>query len=60
MNLGSGVLMFMGFILIIAGTFSKLTGISLLEPLISSNLGYLAAASICFLLTLIVDRFQKD
>ena len=60
MNLGSGVLMFVGFLLLVAGVFLKFTGLSLLEPLISSSLGYLSTASTCFLLVLIVDRFQKD
>ncbi len=60
MNVATGCLTFLGFILLIAGIASKLLGISVMAPYISSFLGYFVGANTCFLLALIVNKFQKS
>ena len=60
MNLASGVLMIVGFLFLVAAAFYRLTDIALLKPLVLSTLECLSAANVCFLLAIIVDRFQKD
>ncbi|MGB2705293.1 MAG: hypothetical protein WBC74_00305 [Candidatus Omnitrophota bacterium] len=60
MNVATGCLTFLGFILLLAGIASKLMGMSILAPYISSFLGYFVAANACFLMALVVDKFQKD
>ena len=59
MNLATGSLIFVGFILMVAGIASKFMGMSLLEPLFSSYFGYFIAANTCLLLALAIDKFQK-
>jgi len=60
MNVATGCLIFLGFILLLGGIASKLMGISILTPYISSFIGYFVGANTCFLMALIVDKFQKD
>ena len=60
MNVATGCLTFLGFILLLAGIASKLMGISILAPYISSFLGYFIGANTCLLMALVVDKFQKD
>ena len=60
MNLATGSLVFMGFILLIVGITSKLIGISLLYPLIVGFANYMIAANTCFIVALVVRKFQKS
>ncbi|OGW74839.1 MAG: hypothetical protein A2Z72_06640 [Omnitrophica bacterium RBG_13_46_9] len=60
MNLATGSLLCLGFVLLVTGVVSKLMGISLLAPLIETELGYFIAANSCFLMALVIDRFQKE
>lgn len=59
MNLATGTLTLVGLIFLVVGLASKLMCVSLLSPLFGTNSGYLAAANSCFLLALVVDRFNK-
>ncbi len=59
MNIATGSLTFLGFIMLVLGAASKLMGVSLLQPLVVSPVGYLLAANSCLLMALIVDKFQK-
>ena len=60
MNAATGCLIFLGFILLLGGIASKLMGISLLAPYISSFIGYFVAANTCLLMALVIDKVQKD
>lgn len=59
MNIASGMLIFLGFLLIEIGIVSKVVGTSLLLPFIKSYASYFIIANSCLLLALIIDRFQK-
>jgi len=59
MNIATGILMFLGLTLLLAGAVSKLMGISILAPIFSMNLSYFIAANSCLLMALVVDKFQK-
>lgn len=60
MNLATGSLTLLGFVLALLGIISKVMCISLLAPLFSTYAVYLVAANTCFLAALVVDRFQKS
>ena len=60
MNVATGCLVFLAFILALLGVASKFLGLSLLAPYINSTIGYLGAANFCLLTALIVDKFQKS
>ena len=60
MNLGTGALVFLGFMLLLLGVVSRLMNLPLLTPYIQSFLGYFIAANTCFLMALIVDKFEKQ
>ncbi|MCQ9206810.1 MAG: hypothetical protein NG740_02880 [Omnitrophica bacterium] len=59
MNVATGTLTLLGMVFLVIGLASKLIGVSLLSPLFATNSGYLTAANSCFLLALVVDRFNK-
>jgi len=60
MNLATGSLLFLGFVVMILGVVSKFLGISLLEPLIQTNMGYVMATNSCLLFALVIDKFEKS
>lgn len=60
MNVATGSLVFLAFILMLAGLASKMMGLSILAPYFSSFLGYFVVANTCLLMALIIDKFQKD
>ena len=60
MKVATGALMFVGFIVLMAGIGSKILGISLFAPFFSSAGSYFIAANSCLLLALVVDKFNKD
>ena len=60
MNAATGTLTLVGLILLLAGLVSKLLGIFILAPFISSSINYVIAANACFLLAIVVDKFQKN
>jgi UPF0716 family protein affecting phage T7 exclusion len=60
MNLATGTLTFLGFLLLIVGVISRLLELSLLMPFINSYLGYFIAGNTCFLVALVVDKYQKS
>ncbi|UCD55798.1 MAG: hypothetical protein JSV93_03160 [Candidatus Omnitrophota bacterium] len=59
MNLGSAILMLVGFLLLLAGMISKIIGLSLFAPFITTYGTYFVGANSCILLALAVDRFHK-
>lgn len=59
MNLGTGVLVLLGFFLILFGIIMKFSGLNLLDPLCSRISSFFAIANTCFLIAIIVDRFDK-
>jgi len=59
MNVATGSLTFLGFIFLLGGIVSGLSGISIMAPYVLSFVGYFVGANTCFLLTLIIDKFQK-
>ena len=59
MNLATGSLVLVGFILLVAGVVSKLIGVPLMLPLISEGSDFFVAANTCFLLALVIDKFEK-
>ena len=60
MNVATGCLTFLGFLFLLGGIASKLLGISIMAPYVSSFIGYFVGANTCLLLALVVDKFQKD
>jgi len=60
MNIATGSLLLVGFILVIIGMVSKIIGISLLAPFFGTFSGYLIAANTCLLIALAVDKFHKS
>jgi len=60
MNVATGCLTFMGFVFLLCGVASKLMGVSILIPHVSSFLGYFVGANTLFLMALIIDKFQKN
>jgi len=59
MNLASGTLVFTGFLTIILGVASKFIGISLLAPYIQLTSSYFVVGITCFVIALVIDRFEK-
>ena len=60
MNLATGTLTFVGMLLLVGGVVSKLMGLSLMAPFISSYMGYFVGANLCFILVLVIDKYQKN
>ncbi len=60
MNAATGTLTLVGLVLLLAGLISKFLGVLILEPFISSSINYVIAANTCFLLAIVVDKFQKN
>jgi len=60
MNLATGTLTLVGLLFIILGIASKLMGMSILSPLVGSNIGYIMLGNTCLLLALVIDKFQKE
>ena len=58
MNLAVGSLTLVGLLFGLAGVLSKVAGIALLYPLVKEMPSYFIIACTCFLLALIVDRFD--
>jgi len=60
MNLAVGSLVLLGFFMIMFGMILKMSGLNLLEPVFYSIGGYFSMANTCFLIALVVDRFDKS
>ena len=60
MNIATGSLILLGFILFAGGIISKFMGMSVMAPFINAPTSYLTAGNACLLLVLIVERFQKN
>ena len=59
MNLASGTLVFAGFLSIVIGVTSKIMGMSLMTPYIEAPSNYLIVAITCFVVALVVDKYDK-
>jgi len=59
MNLAVGSLVLMGLLIIVLGIISKFVGASLLTPYIEAPSSYFMVAITCFVLSLVIDRFEK-
>ena len=59
MNLATGTLTFLGFLLLIIGVVSKILELPLLTPFISTYVGYFIAGNTCFLAALVIDKYEK-
>ena len=59
MSVAVGSLVLLGFFMIMFGLILKMSGLNLLEPVFSSIGGYFSMANTCFLVALVVDRFDK-
>jgi len=59
MNLAVGTLVFIGLLVIVLGIISKFVGVSLLTPYINAPTNYFIVAITCFVLSLVIDRFEK-
>ncbi|MFQ5952867.1 MAG: hypothetical protein ACE5JK_05635 [Candidatus Omnitrophota bacterium] len=59
MSLATGSLVLLGFFLIMFGVILKFSGLNLLEPLFYNIGGYFAMANTCFLIALVVEKFDK-
>ncbi len=60
MNLAEGVLVLLGFILIICGVVAKISGMNILAPLVNSVTGCFIAACTCFLVVIILSEFGEE
>ncbi len=60
MNLAIGTLVFAGFLTIVLGVASKLMGISLLAPYIEAASNYFVIGIACFVMALVIDKFEKS
>jgi len=58
MNLATGSLIFLGAMFIVLGAASKVLELSLLGCIFPTCLGYFVGANTCFILALILDKFQ--
>lgn len=59
MNVAVGCLVLLGFVLIMSGVIQKVAGLNLLEPLINASGAAFMAANTCFLLAIVLDRFDS-
>jgi hypothetical protein len=59
MNVATGSLVLLGFFMIMFGMILKMAGLNLLEPIFYNFSGYFSMANTCFLIALVVDRFDK-
>jgi len=59
MGIAVGTLVLLGFILLQVGIIFKFVGINLLDPVLVIPGNILTAANTCFLIALIVDKFDS-
>ncbi len=60
MGLATGSLVLLGLFMVMFGIILKLSGMNLMEPIFNSIGGYFSMANTCFLVGLVVDRFDKE
>ncbi|MGB2598949.1 MAG: hypothetical protein WBB86_04120 [Candidatus Omnitrophota bacterium] len=60
MGLATGSLVLLGLFMVMFGIILKLSGMNLMEPIFNSIGGYFSMANTCFLVALVVDRFDKS
>lgn len=56
---GVGTLVLVGMVLLLGGVILKFAGLNLLEPLFYVPASFFVVANTCFLLALIIDKFDK-
>lgn len=60
MNLAVGSLIFLGFLCIMLGVIARLSGVTLMAPVLSTPGQYLIVANTCFLVALVIDWFERS
>ena len=60
MNAATGSLVLLGLFMVMFGVILKLAGMNLMEPIFNTIGGYFSMANTCFLVALVVDRFDKE
>lgn len=60
MSLAVGTLVFIGFLLILFGVIAKASGVNLLTPAVTNVSNIFIIANTCFLMALIVSKFDKE
>ena len=56
---GVGTLVLVGMLLILGGVILKFAGLNLLEPLFYMPVSFFVVANTCFLLALVIDKFDR-
>ena len=59
MNLGVGALILLGLCILVLGTCSKFLGVPLLKPYVGTVAGCFVLAITCFVLAMVIDRFEN-
>lgn len=59
MSAGVGTLVLVGMLLLLGGVILKFAGLNLLEPLFFIPSSFFVVANTCFLLALVIDKFDK-
>ena len=58
MDMATGSLVLLGMLVLMAGAVMKFSSLNLFDPIITAQCGFLKVANTCFLLAIIVDRFN--
>lgn len=58
MNVAAGTLILLGFLLMMGGVIQKLAGLNLLEPIFNQPISTFVVANTCFILALVIDKFD--
>lgn len=59
MNVAVGSLILIGMLLVMGGVIMKYAGLNLLEPYLNVPTNFFVVANTCFLVALIVDKFDR-
>jgi len=59
MNLAVGILIMMGFLAILSGLILQMKGLNLFDVVFTSSNGYFLAANTCFIVALVLEKFDK-
>ncbi|MDD3089539.1 MAG: hypothetical protein PHT95_06315 [Candidatus Omnitrophica bacterium] len=58
MDMATGSLVLLGMLVLMAGAVMKFSSLNLFDPIITAQGSFLKVANTCFLLAIIVDRFN--
>jgi len=60
MNIATGVLVLIGFCMVLLGISSKLMGVSLLDPFVMKYSNYFLLGITAFVMALVIEKFEKE